>query len=260
MTNRTFLTLLICGIIAALLFSGPELIAENDDAVDRSHPLMLTLTLRDGSVLLGTMPKDADFDFVAPFGEVSIPMNLVRRIRFKNDLETARIDFRNGDVLTGVFEIEHFDLDSLLGQVHPAPSVIRSLEVTDPSRIAASAKSSPDERFELVTVDATKNQVRPLVTRIRVQEGDWIVLEPFPQDKWTGGGSKTRVDCDFMGYADRANNWMRLHYQIGSQAPVPVVAGREYCIENDGILKLFCHDGRPGDNKGRVRVLIKVSK
>jgi hypothetical protein len=145
-------------------------------------------------------------------------------------------------------------VDALDGPPLPVP-------VAEPAPLAElPAEPALIERFEQVEVRATENQEQPHVTKIRLQKGAYFVLEPYPQDSWTGGGSKTGVYCNFMGYADRGHKWMRLNYQIGSQVPVPVVAGLKYRVESTGILKLFCNDGRTVRNKGMIRVLIKVSQ
>ena len=84
------------------------------------------------------------------------------------------------------------------------------------------------------------------------------MLEPYPQDQWTGGGTKAGVYCDYMGYDDRGNDWMRLKYQIGDGKPVPVVSGQKCYAESAGMLRLFCHDSNISGNKGRIRVFIKL--
>ena len=113
--------------------------------------------------------------------------------------------------------------------------------------------------FEHVRVQAKQNRRNPFITNINLHKGEYFVLEPYPQDKWTGGGTKTGVYCDYMGYADRGNDWMRLKYQIGDGPLIPVVGGRKYRAGSGGLLKLFCADERVDDNKGRIRVLIKLT-
>ena len=108
-----------------------------------------------------------------------------------------------------------------------------------------------------VRVDATQNGVSPLVTNVMLRKGDSFRCEPYPGDGWTGGGTKRRVYCDYMGYPDSNVNWMRLHYQVGDEPPVPIEATKSYRAESDGMLKLFCEDGDIRDNQGSIGVSIK---
>ena len=53
---------------------------------------------------------------------------------------------------------------------------------------------------------------------------------------------------------------MRLKFQIGSGEFVPVVGGLKYRAKSEGVLKLFCADGKTHDNKGKICVLIRTCK
>ena len=153
---------------------------------------------------------------------------------------------------------EHIpDRPGFIGTIAIAPSL---------SATASTSEGQPNAgvspvygRFEDVQVQATQNRVNPLTTGVTLQKGQCFVLEPYPQDKWTGGGSKSGVYCDYMGYADRGHNWMRLKYQTGGGTPMPVIGGLKCFADSTGVLKLFCTDSKTDDNNGRVRVLIRVA-
>ncbi|MCK4850229.1 MAG: choice-of-anchor C family protein [Phycisphaerae bacterium] len=149
--------------------------------------------------------------------------------------------------------IEFFSVGKAHGHYGPLLDNVSLIPVT--GTLVASGQY---ERFEHVQVQATQNQQTPFVTTIKLKKGQCFVLEPYPQDTWTGGGTKRGVYCDYMGYADRGHNWMRLKYQIGDSPPVPVVRGVKYCADSESVLKLFCTDGKIDDNHGSIRVLIKL--
>ena len=97
------------------------------------------------------------------------------------------------------------------------------------------------------------------MTVIELKKSDRFILCPHPEDGWAGGGAKKGIFCDYMGYADRGHDWMRMKYQIGDQDPVSVVGGTENHADVDGISNLYCHHGKTID-AGQIRVFIKVLK
>ena len=174
---------------------------------------------------------------------------------YYNDAGGSRLRVWTKQVKKGTEDIP--DLPGFIGAIAIGPGF---------SAVGCVSKDQPEasmspvyERFEHVQVEATQNRENPLMTSVKLQKGQCFVLEPYPQDKWTGGGSKSGVYCDYMGYADRGHNWMRLRYQIGGGTPVPVVRGLKYRAESGGVLKLFCTDGKMDDNKGGIRVVIKIA-
>ena len=108
-------------------------------------------------------------------------------------------------------------------------------------------------------VQATNYDASPRATGIKLRKGQRFTLEPNAEDKWTGGGSKKGVFCDYKGYPDGGNIWMRLMWKIGKAKGEPVVSGKLLTAEEDGELLLFANDGGSDGNEGRIRVNVIIS-
>lgn len=119
-------------------------------------------------------------------------------------------------------------------------------------------KTAPREKREIV-VKAEDTGAAPRATGIKLQKGQRFSLKPSAVDKWTGGGTKKGVFCDYMGYDDRGNTWMRLMWRNGKGKEMPVVSGKILVAENDGELLLYANDGKAAGNEGEIRVNILVS-
>ena len=113
-----------------------------------------------------------------------------------------------------------------------------------------------------VTVTALRTQKNPVDTKLRVREGDKLLIVPNPDDRWTGGGTKSGVYCDYRGYdlEKLKAAWMRMYFTIGGGQPVPVDPGQVVVARRDGALQLFVSDGGPKGNKGEIRVAIVPRK
>jgi hypothetical protein len=105
-----------------------------------------------------------------------------------------------------------------------------------------------------VTVPATCNRAKAFPTGVTLKKGERFQLFPNPDDKWTGGGSRARVFCDWQGYS--GGNWMKMFLKIGDHVE-PVASGQTVTSPNDGALELYAEDGKVAQNKGQIRVVIK---
>ena len=112
------------------------------------------------------------------------------------------------------------------------------------------------ERVAEVSVKGDENSKNPCVTGIQLKKGQMFYLEPNLDDSWCGRGSKEGVFCNYMGYDDRGNKWMRLMYRVGRGKDVSVEAGKLETADQDGSLFLYAFDDYPENNLGRIRVKI----
>jgi len=100
---------------------------------------------------------------------------------------------------------------------------------------------------------------RPKATGIMLKKGQKFSLEPNREDKWGGGGTKKGVLCDYMGYDDRGNTWMRMMFRVGKEEGSPVKLGHLQFAKQDGELTIYAFDGLPAGNTGEIRVSITVN-
>jgi len=107
-------------------------------------------------------------------------------------------------------------------------------------------------------VSSEHNADNPMKTGVTLLSGQKFKVLPNPEDKWSGGGSKQGVFCDYKGYPDRRNNWMRMFLQIADEKAVPVDPDLIQSAPVDGILKLYAEDGSAAGNVGEIRVEIVV--
>jgi len=147
-------------------------------------------------------------------------------------------------------------------------SAMRARDLDEATRVQAEIRKIEHELALLggdatqkrITVRADQGPANPHGTGIRLQRGQSFALTPDPRDTWSGGGSKNGVFCDYMGYPDRGNRWMRLMCQVGNGQPIPVVSGAKVEASADGELFLFANDDRAAGNQGKVTVSIKYRK
>ena len=107
--------------------------------------------------------------------------------------------------------------------------------------------------------EVTVSADNPKATGIMLKKGQKFSLEPNRDDKWGGGGTKKGVLCDYMGYDDRGNEWMRMMFRVGKEEGVPVKAGHLQVAKQDGELTIYAFDERPAGNTGKIRVSVTVS-
>ena len=92
-----------------------------------------------------------------------------------------------------------------------------------------------------------------------LKKGQKFSLEPNRDDKWGGGGTKNGILCDYMGYDDRGNKWMRMMFRLGKEEGVFLEPGHLNIAKQDGELIIYAFDDRPKGNTGKIRVSVTVS-
>jgi hypothetical protein len=117
----------------------------------------LTLFLSDGSRVVGTSPKDV-MPFRAGFGKIEIPLGLVASLTMNRDGETAVVQFRNDDRLTGVPMLDPVAVDTMFGSFKIPLTSIRRFTVSGLSNIGdADLHYGFDDAGEQVPDNCGKN-------------------------------------------------------------------------------------------------------
>lgn len=88
----------------------------------------LTCELTDGSSVIGTV-NTTSFRFRTAFADVKMPWMPLQRIAFNSDGESVRLDFRNGDKLTGFLYDETLELTTLIGEIRLPVNKVRDIRV-----------------------------------------------------------------------------------------------------------------------------------
>ncbi len=78
-------------------------------------PLRLTVSLRDGSTIIGT-PDSAKIKIAAEFGDVAIKMSSLREVQL-DAKKNAKLLFRNGDSLSGTWDAKRITIASMIGSI-----------------------------------------------------------------------------------------------------------------------------------------------
>jgi RNA polymerase sigma factor (sigma-70 family) len=73
---------------------------------DKKRPPVVVVDLNDGSRVVGRSASLKELRLKASFGEVSIPIEQVASLQFKDDQGTAVVRFHNGDQLTGTLDLK----------------------------------------------------------------------------------------------------------------------------------------------------------
>jgi hypothetical protein len=129
--------------------------------------------------------------------------------------------------------------------------------VVSKQAVAPQKKQLRDKTL-MVIVNAWENSKAPHATGIILRKGQKISLKPNTRHMWTGGGTKKGVYCDYMGYEDRGNSWMRLMSRIGKRGEKSVTAEELFTAENDGELFLYVNDGDVDTNRGAIGVVVEI--
>jgi hypothetical protein len=127
-----------------------------------------------------------------------------------------------------------------------------------PAHAADGDQSAPG--VSKVEVPATSGARSPVKIG-KVTAGQKVTLE-IGRVLWKGGGSKTGDSTDWRGYRGRKEGnglpWMALIAAVGKQNFVPDKRTFTFTVPADGILTLYCNDGRPDGNSGRAEVTVHV--
>lgn len=101
-------------------------------------PLQLSITLIDGSEVMGT-PVDTSIRFQTPYLKTELALEQVMNIKMQEDHETATVQMRNGDRLTGVVSQEMLKVATVFGEVDIPVSAISRLRVLATAKTLAGA-------------------------------------------------------------------------------------------------------------------------
>jgi hypothetical protein len=111
-------------ILAAMTLVGKAETAKEQD----EEQLKLTLTLADGSRLIGT-PDIKSVPIQTLYARIDITLAQIRAIEMAEDHETASVDLINGDKLTGVIDLAAIELETLFGNTSVGIEHIESFRV-----------------------------------------------------------------------------------------------------------------------------------
>jgi hypothetical protein len=121
------------GEVVAMLAVFCAVVAIGESATNAANGL--TVFLKDGSRIVGTSPKEI-LPFRAGFGRIEIPMALVASLAMNSDGETAVVQFRNDDRLTGIPMLDVVSVDAVFGSFKIPLTAIRRFTVSVLSSIA----------------------------------------------------------------------------------------------------------------------------
>lgn len=88
----------------------------------------LAMDLADGSRIIGT-PHATTLGFTGPFFRARLSLGQIAGITVANDRETVKIQFTNGDRLTGFIDVSGFEVTTLAGNLKVPVTQIRTVRV-----------------------------------------------------------------------------------------------------------------------------------
>lgn len=138
---------------------------------DPPRGFRFTLDLKDGSHLVCRGSKGLSIPVKAEFGEMDIPLSMVRSIQFYDDQRSIKVGFHNEDRLTGVFRAEELEVETLLGKIKIPAHVIVHLETEQPL-------FRPDPITEIPATIRTKDADPVLLTQTDEEKG-WEMVPSF---------------------------------------------------------------------------------
>jgi hypothetical protein len=119
----------------------------------KAEPVRVSMELADGSRLNGTT-KEAPLRLVCSFGELALPPEQIRSIRFNEDRETVAVQLLNNDRLSGVLGQRVLAVQALFGKVE--------VPLAECRRIAFMAGGSDSGLVLHYTFDEDSAKVRDL--------------------------------------------------------------------------------------------------
>ena len=112
--------------VLALLFQPLGVFAESEATV---QPAQVTLSLVDGSRLVGTTTLTTFSLRSEVLGTIAIPLDKVRSLKFSPNHESLVVAFANGDQLQGSLGTVALELQTLLGMVKVPLEYVMTIEV-----------------------------------------------------------------------------------------------------------------------------------
>ncbi|HSI35325.1 MAG TPA: hypothetical protein VK986_17225, partial [Tepidisphaeraceae bacterium] len=125
---------------------------------------------------------------------------------------------------------------------------------------AAPTRPAPAANQRTFTVPARNGEENPVRTGIVLARGQYFVVYPDPDDRWTNPTSKiTKKPVDYRGLNPlKTTPWMKMYYRVGAAPRGQVVSGRRIVAEVDGELVLFCHAGDATVVKGEIDATVEM--
>jgi len=102
--------------------------------------LYFSLDLVDGSRVIG-VPSIKSISVQTSYAKMDIPLRRIAGIRIDDNHETASIDLRNGDKLTGVLTLEPLELDTIFGVISVRIDLINNIQKSMPHHLNVAAAS-----------------------------------------------------------------------------------------------------------------------
>lgn len=127
-------------LIIATVMPGSTISADAQSAEEQV--VHVTVHLRDGSHLLGTLEDPRQLPLQADFGNVSVPLELVSVIEALEDRESVHVLFKNGDRLSAVPTVEAFTLTTIVGAVSIPFSAATRMELASQGRESISEQGA----------------------------------------------------------------------------------------------------------------------
>ncbi len=139
--------------------------------------LRLVVDLSDGSRIMG-LPTRETIPFQSSLAKMNIPLKAISTIHFKNNHETVKISFHNGDQLQGVLNLDAIEVTTLFGKVSINMEHIASLRVSSNGPLAVSSLnglilyfSFDNDEGELVTDQSDKENRGKVVGAKNTSDG-----------------------------------------------------------------------------------------
>jgi hypothetical protein len=96
--------------------------------VGRTNELKVSVTLKDGSQIIGT-PVFKALMVTTPYGKLETKVEMLESVQFAPDHESVKVTVRNGDALSGSLGIHEFEINTLFGKIRIETAVVTSLQV-----------------------------------------------------------------------------------------------------------------------------------
>lgn len=181
--------------------------------VEQDRELKFTLSLRDGSHLVCTVPQATVIPLQTDFGKIEIPLRLVRAIQFNEDQKTSKTMLHNGDQLSGNLDLHGVKVNTSFGSISIPTAVLVRYEA---SAAPLQVGSESENAAQIATKDA-----KP----VALQESD-------DKKGW-------RTVPGFLKGAQIYDQWLR-----------PTNGIMEFKVTQSGIVHLACHFGYEGNSSG----------
>ena len=217
----------------------------------KQESIRLILDLSDGSHIMG-QPTRETIPFQSSLAKMNIPLKAIGSIQFKNDRETVKISFRNGDQLQGVLNLDAIEMTTLFGKVSIDMGHLVSLRVSSREPLSSSSLkglllyfSFDQDEGESVTDQSSRNNRGKVIGAKHTSDG-----KRGGAYRFDGKSGIHVANLNFSGGVFSVSSWIRTDLK-----PLNPVAedGKIWLSKLDdtgGPLGLFLGDGRVGTAEG----------